>query len=58
MFDQMFLGFMDNNKQCIGTMVLVVIENFKLWAMDYKKKVGFMHGWLILFEKHMKFLFN
>jgi hypothetical protein len=44
MFDQMFLGFMDNNKQCIGTMVLVVIENFKLWAMDYKKKVGFMHG--------------
>jgi hypothetical protein len=31
-------------KQCIGTMVLVIIENFKLWAMDYKKRVGFMHG--------------
>jgi hypothetical protein len=45
-------------KQCIGTMVLILIENFKLWAMEYKKKVGFMHGWLILFEKHMKFLFS
>ncbi len=70
MFDQMFLGSMDNNKkkgdqmkrvqkklglsmtlritliykQCIGTMILVLIENFKLWAMDYKKRLDLCMG--------------
>jgi len=31
-------------KQCIGTMVLVLIENFKLWAMEYKKKLDLCMG--------------
>jgi hypothetical protein len=30
-------------------------RNFKIMDHGLEKKVGYMHGWLILFEKHMKF---